>query len=380
MSEFICFDPLDVLYLRGNRLFGGGVHGHAQMPPWPSLFAGALASRALADAGRIQEVTRNPDRTDAVLAQVLGENWGITSLGLLRGSHTFFPVPADLVIFGSKGNRSLCRVVPRQFVQSFPGVAASNELPFFPVLDNPLREKPETGFWLSEQGLARHLEGELPSSESLVLESELWKIEARLGIALDRETRTAAEGALYTTDAVALGEGVRFLIGVSGSNLPKEGLVRLGGDGRGARISPPEETVSKSVRDLGRPKAGWTAFRMILATPGIFPNGWLPPGVDLKSHVLRLDGFAAKLMAANFQRPQVISGWDLAQHAPKPARKVVPAGSVYWFRVTEGDTAALESLWERTLFHLCEESPETAARRREGFNRAWFGVWHPEEE
>jgi hypothetical protein len=47
MSSYISFEPLDVLMLRGNRLFGGGVHGESHMPPWPSLFSGALASRAL---------------------------------------------------------------------------------------------------------------------------------------------------------------------------------------------------------------------------------------------------------------------------------------------------------------------------------------------
>lgn len=380
MSEFVCFDPLDVLYLRGNRLFGGGVHGHAQMPPWPSLFAGALASRALADAKRISEVTRDPNRADAILAGLLGENWGITSLALVSEKGIFFPVPADLVVFRTDGNHRLCRMVPRGLEESFQGVASSNQLPMTSVLVDASREKPEAGYWISAEGLTRHLAGETPSPESVVSQVDLWKIDARLGIALDRETRTAAEGALYTTDSVALGKGVRFLVGVSGSNLPMDGLVRLGGDGRGARVSRAAETLAKKLRDLGRPKAGWKAFRMILATPGIFPDGWLPPGVSVKSRILSFNGFAAELMAASFQRHQVISGWDLAQHAPKPARKVAPAGSVYWFRVIKGDTAALESLWERSLFYLCEESPETAARRREGFNRAWFGVWHPEEE
>ena len=44
-----CFiDPVDVLYIRGNRLFGGaGEHGEALMPPWPSLASGAIRSHVL---------------------------------------------------------------------------------------------------------------------------------------------------------------------------------------------------------------------------------------------------------------------------------------------------------------------------------------------
>jgi CRISPR-associated protein Cmr3 len=52
MSAYVGFEPLDVLMPRGNRLFGGGVHGESLMPPWPSVFSGALASRALADAAQ----------------------------------------------------------------------------------------------------------------------------------------------------------------------------------------------------------------------------------------------------------------------------------------------------------------------------------------
>ena len=45
-------EPLDVLFLRGNKLFGApGSHGESLVPPWPSVAAGALRSRMLADEG-----------------------------------------------------------------------------------------------------------------------------------------------------------------------------------------------------------------------------------------------------------------------------------------------------------------------------------------
>ena len=50
MTIHSCFiEPLDVLFLRGNQLFGEpGSHGEALMPPWPSVAAGALRTRMLA--------------------------------------------------------------------------------------------------------------------------------------------------------------------------------------------------------------------------------------------------------------------------------------------------------------------------------------------
>jgi len=51
MTEYLFLQPLDVLYLRGNRLFGAaGDHGEALMPPWPSLAAGAIRSHMLASS------------------------------------------------------------------------------------------------------------------------------------------------------------------------------------------------------------------------------------------------------------------------------------------------------------------------------------------
>ena len=44
--------PLDVLFLRGNKLFGDpGSYGESLVPPWPSVLAGALRSGLIAERG-----------------------------------------------------------------------------------------------------------------------------------------------------------------------------------------------------------------------------------------------------------------------------------------------------------------------------------------
>lgn len=382
MPETLTFEPVDVVMPRGNRLFGGGVHGHAQMPPWPSLFAGAVASRALADAGRIGDITRDPDRAEAILGELLGRSFALCALALARGEELLFPLPADLVAL--EGEKSLgrdaipepARILSRSLGAEFDGVASSAPLRELAVLAHASRKKPLAGQWLTASGLAKHLAGEMPDVAGLVPGSRLWRTDTRLGIALDAGSRTAAESALYTTDAVALCKDLRFVAAFSGEGLPRDGLVRLGGDGRGARIGPASETIRETLSELGRPQPGWNGFQMSLATPGIFPNGWLPPGVDPQSKRLRCNGLEAELVAAVVPRHEVISGWDLAQHQPKPARKVAPAGSVYWFRVLEGDTSALASLRNEGLWPFLQQDSENTARRREGFNRVWFGVWH----
>jgi CRISPR-associated protein Cmr3 len=375
MPETLTFDPVDVLLPRGNRLFGGGVHGHAQMPPWPSLFAGAIASRALADAGRITNITYHPDRAETILGEVLGSDFSLTGLGLVRGDEALFPLPADLLAFRARNEYRMCRVEPRGLADAISGISTSGTLPRLPVLDDPSREKPESGLWITVEGLAQHLAGEAPRTTTLVPTKSLWKTDPRLGIALDAASRTAAESRLYTSDAVALCEGVRFLAGFDGRNVPREGLVRLGGDGRGAHIAPVTDALAKRLSELGRPQPDWMGFRMCLATPGIFPDGWLPPGVDSATRRLQVQGLTAELVSAAIPRHEIISGWDMANHVPKPARKVAPAGSVYWFRVLEGDTAALASVRQEGLWPLMAEHQRDPARWREGFNRVWFGAW-----
>lgn len=46
MTAYRFLEPLDVLFLRGNKLFGDpGSYGASLVPPWPSVAAGALLYR-----------------------------------------------------------------------------------------------------------------------------------------------------------------------------------------------------------------------------------------------------------------------------------------------------------------------------------------------
>jgi len=380
MSTYRLITPTDVLFLRGNRLFGGaGQHGASEMPPWPSVFAGAMASRILADQKKIDEITSHPDNAKEILAGAAGEDFACTFLGLLKDkSRVILPLPADLVAIETENDSlQLFSMVPKAVPK---GLACSSALPLVPVLHTTERVKPVTGLWMDLDGWRRHLQGDLPEQRSLVPSSELWEMDHRLGIARDYKARTAAEGKIYTSEAVSLKSNATFLVGFNGENIPDCGLLRLGGDGRGAEISVPAKEVPPS--DVGKPEKGWPGFRMILTSPGIFPNGWLPPGCKKAGDgiVLECGDLKAELRAAAIGRHEIISGWDMAKHCPKPARKVVPAGSVYWFRVEKGDTWELETLWREGLYASSDSLDDEyrVRRRREGFGRAWFGSWQPE--
>lgn len=366
--------PTDVLFLRGNRLFGGaGEHGEAQMPPWPSVFSGAVASRALADKGLIPKITKRPDQAEAILKEALGQDFACTLVGLSRRGKAYLPLPSDLVCMKGEDGLEVACLSPKRIPD---GLKSSASLPMVPVLTSSARVKPETGIWMDMDGWMSHLAGKLPDTDCLVSQSELWGLDARLGIARDHETRTAQKGRIYTSEAVALTSDTSFIVGFNGKDIPDSGLLRLGGDGRGATITSVElETIER----IGKPESNWRGFRMILVTPGIFPAGWLPPGCeeDEGSFLFQVGGLTARLEAAAIGRPQTVSGWDMARHEPKPAVKVVPSGSVYWFRVLKGDTSDLTGIWQKGLYSMTGnvDLDTFAARRREGYGWVWFGKW-----
>ncbi|MBE0434895.1 MAG: type III-B CRISPR module-associated protein Cmr3, partial [Methylomicrobium sp.] len=182
------------------------------------------------------------------------------------------------------------------------------------------------------------------------------------------------DGQLYTVDAVALNSGVGFLAGIAGCAglLPKNGALRLGGDGRAAH---------HSVTDWQAPRPNWQQiahdkrFKVLLTTPGLFEQGWLLPNMSAHNggYVWKTPDFSARFVSAVINRAEIISGWDIAENKPKPALKAVSTGSVYWFDDFEGDISELEKLVEQSLFKL-DSYPDTK-RRAEGFNNILIGRW-----
>lgn len=374
----VLIEPLDVLILRGNKLFAdAGSHGEALMPPWPSVAAGALRSHMLTDA-QIDPAAfaRGKAQLGAALAQSLGSveapgAFRIAHFGLCRRLGTdkqaryepLLPLPADFSVDPHEQATAL------QPTALHPALASSYPLPLTPTLRQPEAGKPKGGLWLTAAGIQAWQRGEPLSKDKghWLSSSELWTLDPRLGIALEAGKATVAEGQLYTSEAIALKPGVAFVAQVRGAEgvLPENGLVRFGGDGHAARIHPAECALPRiDSAALARAKR----LRLLLTSPGIFPEGWKLPGMqdDGRWH---FHGASARLVCAAVPRLETVSGWDVARHQPKPALRVAPAGSVYWLDDFQGDAAALDALERDGLPHA------DAARRAEGFNACLLAHW-----
>ena len=370
-------EPLDVLYLRGNQLFGGaGDHADALMPPWPSLIAGALRSRMLADSGVTDfSAFKEGQARLADLDTVLGTPARPGSFRVHRFSiarrigdsriEPILPLPSDLVVHDDRDGPVIHALEPVR-----PGLQTSASLPMVPILQVSRPAKPLTDFWLTAAGIARWQAGLNPLQGDLIRQRDIWLTDSRLGIALDRASGSTVEGMLYTTDTVAFRPDFGFYVAVGGADgqVPADGLLRLGGDGRAARVSRigaewPEPDYA-AIAATGR-------MRIVLTAPGIFPSGSSLPGLDEKGHWFGPCGVSGRLCAAAAGRPSVVSGWDLAERKPKPAMKALPTGSVFWLDTLKADGEALRKLANEPL-------PLPAGhdqRAPEGFNQIGIAAW-----
>lgn len=371
MSNWHFIEPLDLLSLRGNKLFGDpGSYGESLMPPWPSAVAGAIRSLLLVrDGTDMAAFARGEVEHPDMGTPTSPGAFRVTGFRLARqqngGVESIHAIPADLVVSKDDSERlHVRRLQPHTLAQ---GIQSSSQTDQTPILPETQRGKPASGYWLTQQGYADHLAGNTPPAETLLATSDLWQLDERVGVGLEPERRRAADGKLFTIQAVALRHGVGFLAATEGANLPEQGMLRLGGDGRGARMQAVEfsaagvdlETICKEQR-----------CRILLTSPGLFPQGWRLPGMDENGR-FELMGVKGRVAAAAVTRAEVVSGWDLARRQPKPALRAAPTGSIYWIEELVATPEALGKLADHGLW---PQQGYDAQRRVEGFNRFDWGM------
>lgn len=254
-----------------------------------------------------------------------------------------------------------------------PDEIAPGDLPAPPcplVAETDSGEELSEVSWLTLAGLKSYLEGE--AAQTVTSGEAAWTFEQRSGIAL-KPSRATREGHLYTLEMVRpvhvdkastwAWKRARLLVDVelasdSDRQAVNRTLLPFGGERRLAHAGPPKWTNGELISDvplssLLRPEdrllervqeaaaeKGW--LRVVLLQPAIFEAGWLPNGiqrngllnVDQRNHEGKPTGepFKFRLRGAAVGKPLAISGWDLANQAPKPLRRAVPAGSVYYFQ------------------------------------------------
>ncbi|MCK4176163.1 type III-B CRISPR module-associated protein Cmr3 [Aciditerrimonas ferrireducens] len=393
-------EPVDVLAFRGNRGFGQSSElAETALLPRPSVLTGALRSALLV---RLAEQDQRRFLRDEPITHPIGAAIGTArrfgtlrvawaSLGRRSGAgeaEPLVPLPLDLAVAvddpgGGRAEVLRLREVGQEadtVLRRRWGSTLAEGLR--PLVVPGARVKQPAGCWLTGTGWQAWLAGrEVPRGALLTAAQmeALAGVEARVGIALDRRSRRAQESRLYVSQYVRFREGVGILVGLAGLPEPGEGqldgtLVRLGGDGRAARLRSvrcpsleaptlPEEPASMSL---------------VAVTPGVFRRGWLPDGVDRDpvegGWVLAWGGLRARLRAAAVGAAEVVTGWSMSEGRPKAIAAAVPPGSVWRFELESGSREDLErlagALRERSVGEVLTGRP--GSRDGEGFSSCWL--------
>ncbi len=369
-------EPRDPLIFRDGKSFGATPGARAvTLPfPYPSTLAGAIRTRAGwtsrgFDTTRIEEL-----RHLAVRGPFLVE---LTQEGAFKG--WLFPAPADALLLKSKKGTIARRLWLRPV--RFPG-EVQTEMPddLLPVSANPaVTEKPypiPPKFWewkhLQEWLLEPKEENVFPDTLGITGLSR----EERMHVSIDPDGESALEKHLFQTvglnfvqatkeGKVDFGNTRFFALAVATEADIRPGIDFLGGERRTVEWRLAETTFPAPAAGLKEAITKTGYARLVLMTPGYFQQGYLPTWLKAEFTGLTI------LATAIPQRAQAISGWDFEKSRPKPSRRLVPAGSVYFLKIG-GAGKAREDFVERFWFEsICDAEQD----RLDGFGISLLGAW-----
>jgi CRISPR-associated protein Cmr3 len=356
MGKFIMIKPEDTIFFRDGKPFEMGVDNfsHFVFPPFPPTFYGALRTAIISSNATIENFLKG--EIDKSLKDIVGDKANPGSLEIkgpflfhidyrTEFKSVFIPLPYDLLEYKnySENETTFVKIVPDNSSYLYSNLKYKIT-PARPREETEAKEPEEKYInirdLMREYFLEDTFNGEDIFSKARS-KTEIFEIERKVGIKLDKSTKSAEENYLYSASHIRLKEGFGFLIEVNIDNelLPKEGYLRIGGETRVAEFKEIDFNLSSITKDIvnNLPKLnGDFLLEFILLTPAVFKNGWFPDFLSqneegfLKGKLGEID---LTLKSAVLGKPLYIGGFDLAKGYPKEMKKAVPAGSVYYFKV-----------------------------------------------
>ena len=309
-------NPVDNFFFRSAVPFetaGESTLIKSQFPPYPTTYGGALKKFAVKKRIRI------------------GFN------GLALDDKFIFPKPLDLITFKLENDITCCRgmALEKTPLSSFP---LSHYLCDQSQEDGKTKEVND--LYLYEEELKAYLKGNVSDFKCLSLSNHL-VYEPKIGIAVDHKSKTVKEEHLYELQMVRPQQdsNLKLVADVKHINLIEDTIIKLGGESKMA-------TIRSLDCDLTiNPFVEAPFFKLYLATPALFKQGWLPAWINPDTKIGRFSfknkSVKVKLISAAVGKKIAIGGFsesDTNQSSrPSAMSYGVPAGSVYYFKLLEGN-------------------------------------------
>ena len=379
--------PIDPIISRDARKFVAGSPMHSLNWLSQSVIAGAVRTK-------LWKASEDPDSNETL--NILRKIKVRGSFPILK-EKIYFPRPLDIV----KSSEDIYQIKPVPMPEnSGANMPLEGLQPAMPInIKNDFKPEKLNLFWSRnlmlkwlehggslrnpcapcEGGEGHEVERGLFSEENFIFnENETLaapSFDERIHVCIDPLTGTSKTGNLFSTtglDFIRKDEKTftneQISIDINNNELQEEFIVPLGGERRLAKFTRCQEDEalwSCPISELGK------NLRIIMATPGIFDNGWLPGWISKENLIGKFPNTNAtvKLISAIVDRWQPVSGWGYTRGhtGPKPMRRAVPSGSVYFFEILEGEINPAD-IW---LNSICDKEQDI----NDGFGLVLVGKW-----
>lgn len=349
----IKIDPLDTIFFRDGKPFtmGDDTWADGMFPPYPSIIYGALRSTYF--SYHLEELVKANEDNDPT------RNLKINGIYLLTEDDVYLPLPNDCVQ-KKDGEKDLVSILSIHELNT-----VKSSCPTQYVLKSIEEVENIDGGLININSLKEYLECTKNSFSSILKLVDRVLYEPKVSIGINKKTSTAEEGKIYRADMRRLenkeGKSLSLIIEFEGLDLPERGMMKLGGEGKAVSYQQ-FESINLSFDNS---RSDEKRLKLYLSTPAIFKNGWLPEWINEKTLSGKYKGLKLKLLTASIGKPIHIGGFDMKTRMPKAMRKAVPAGSVYYFEVKEGDFQKAFEIFNQTA--ISDFNPE------QGFGISYVG-------
>lgn len=361
----IAIEALDTLFFRDGKPFsmGDDAWANGMFPPLPSVLYGALRTAYMAQKNfNLDEIIEKTE--DLRIKQIAYKVTIAIRNSRKRATYLSYPIPLDLVMESeldktAKTNEKEYKSFDVNLItQAVKPVSHLNDFSFqaekiLSYGKDVEVESIEDGI-IIDTSINNYLKGKVKGAFEATKISDAYKTEAKIGIARQNETRTTEEGKLYRINMLRPND-IKICIEFEGLNdFAEKGLLRLGAENKLATFETTEMPALSIPKELGE------SFKIYLATPAIFTNGYYPTDIFKNAEV------EVELLTCAVGKYLNVGGFDMQKREPKPMQKAVPAGSVYYYRLKSGN-------WQNLLAELQKTGiSETEQSQKEGFGIAYL--------
>lgn len=347
----IKIDPLDTLFFRNGKPFtmGDDTWANGVFPPYPSVVYGSL--RSVYFSNHIKELKKANSNDDPT------RDLKIKGIYILANNNVYLPLPNDCVKRKGGGDNFVSLLPKHELTEIKSSCPTQYGLKSVEEVENV------DGGIINIDSFKEYLKCAKDFSSSILKVADRVLPEPKIGIGINKKSGTSEEGKLYRVDMKRL-ENLSLIIDFEGLDLPEKGMMKLGGEGKAVFY----QKFKPIIFSIDNSKSDSRKLKLYLSTPATFKKGWLPEWIDKKTLIGKYKGLKLELLTASIGKPIHIGGFDMKAKKPKPMRKAVPAGSVYYFKLIEGDF--------QEAFSIFNQTPISDFNSEQGFGIAYVGVYN----